>query len=170
MANTIPTANFKNIFESTPGRYLILLPDFTITAVTDAYLDATNTVREQILGKGIFEVFPDNPDDPEASGVATITASLNRVLTYKTTDSTEMLKYDIPSPNGSFEERYWSPSNSPVLDTNGEVEYIIHSVVDVTELVLSERKELNLMDANRRMAGILEDVLVKHSRRTQHTQ
>src|SRR3977135_2941249 len=59
--------DFQALFQSTPGRYLVLAPDFTIKAVTDAYLHATMTNRENILGRGVFEVFPDNPNDPSPS-------------------------------------------------------------------------------------------------------
>jgi PAS domain S-box-containing protein len=41
-------------------------------------------------------------------------------------------KYDIHGPDGSFEERWWSPVNTPVLRPDGSVRYIIHQVEDVT--------------------------------------
>src|SRR5262249_42438700 len=47
-------------------------------------------------------------------------------------------KYDIRRPadeGGEFEERHWSPLNSPVFDAAGEIQYIIHRVEDVTEFV-----------------------------------
>ncbi len=44
-------------------------------------------------------------------------------------------KYDIRQPNGAVEERYWSPMNSPVLGIDGQIEYFIHRVMDVTEFV-----------------------------------
>jgi signal transduction histidine kinase len=44
-------------------------------------------------------------------------------------------RYDIRSPDGSFEERYWSPINTPLLDENRDVELIIHRVEDVTQFV-----------------------------------
>src|SRR5262245_64546691 len=47
-------------------------------------------------------------------------------------------KYDVRRPvaeGGGFEERHWSPVNAPVLDTNGNVVWIIHRVEDVTEFV-----------------------------------
>jgi signal transduction histidine kinase len=47
-------------------------------------------------------------------------------------------KYDIRRPEtdgGGFEERYWSPVNSPVFGSDGEIVYIIHRVEDVTEFV-----------------------------------
>jgi signal transduction histidine kinase/DNA-binding response OmpR family regulator len=135
-----PAPDFRVLFESAPGLYLVLAPDhaFTITAASDAYLRATMTQREAILGRGLFEVFPDNPNDPTASGVANLRASLGRVLQQRAADAMAVQKYDIRRPEsegGGFEERYWSPVNSPVLDESGKVSYIIHRVEDVTEFI-----------------------------------
>jgi DNA-binding response OmpR family regulator len=60
--------DFQALFQSTPGLYLVLAPGLNIVAVTDPYLHATMTKREVILGRGIFDVFPDNPNDPSATG------------------------------------------------------------------------------------------------------
>ncbi len=130
--------DFRALFESAPALYLVLAPDFTILAASDAYLRATLTRREQIIGRPLFEVFPDNPDDPTADGVGNLRASLQRVLNNETADRMAIQKYDIRRPEsegGGFEERYWSPANSPVFGPDGEVAYIIHHVADVTEVV-----------------------------------
>jgi signal transduction histidine kinase len=130
--------DFRVLFESAPGLYLVLTPDFKIVAASDAYLRATMTRREEVLGQGIFEVFPDNPDDPHATGVSNLSASLERVLRNQAPDAMAVQKYDIRRPaaeGGGFEERYWSPVNSPVSGPTGEVAYIIHRVEDVTEFV-----------------------------------
>src|ERR1043165_29185 len=113
------TPDYRALFESAPGLYLVLTPDLRIVGASDAYLRATMTTREGILGRGIFEVFPDNPDDPEATGVRNLRASLARVLTPPQGDAMAVQKYDVRRPaeeGGGFEERYWSPFNSPVLD------------------------------------------------------
>ncbi|MBI4866409.1 MAG: response regulator [Candidatus Wallbacteria bacterium] len=134
--------DFRALFESAPGLYLVLAPDLTIVAVSDAYLAATMTRREAILGRGLFEVFPDNPDDPAATGTRNLRASLARVLAEKIADTMAVQKYDIRRPEsegGGFEERFWSPRNSPVLDSTGKLTYIIHRVEDVTEFVRIQR-------------------------------
>lgn len=133
-------AQFRNLFESLAGLYLILDPAFTIVAVSDTYLVATMTRREEIVGRGIFDVFPDNPNDPKADGTRNLTASLQRVLKYATADAMPIQKYDIRQPTGEFEERYWKPVNSPILGANGKVIYIIHCVEDVTKIVLLDRQ------------------------------
>src|SRR6188472_1252320 len=93
-----PQPDFRALFESAPGLYLVLTPDLRIAAVSDGYLRATMTQREIILGQGIFEVFPDNPDDPAATGVSNLRASLERVLRDELTDAMAVQKYDIRRP------------------------------------------------------------------------
>ncbi len=44
----IADPDFKILFESAPGLYLVLTPDLRIVAVSDAYLRATMTQRDQI--------------------------------------------------------------------------------------------------------------------------
>jgi signal transduction histidine kinase/CheY-like chemotaxis protein len=137
--------DFRALFEAAPGLFLVLDPDLRIVAVSDAYLAATMIRRDDVLGRGIFEVFPDNPDDPSATGVGNLRASLERVVRTGRSDTMAVQKYDIRRPEaegGGFEVRYWSPVNSPVLDDLRRVAYIIHRVEDVTEFVqLRERGE-----------------------------
>jgi signal transduction histidine kinase len=134
----IPPPDFRVLFESAPGLYLVLDAQLRIVAASDAYLRATMTERAGVLGRGLFEVFPDNPDDPDATGERNLGTSLERVLRDRVSDTMAVQKYDIRRPEaegGGFEERYWSPVNCPVLAPDGTVAYIIHRVEDVTEFV-----------------------------------
>jgi PAS domain S-box-containing protein len=157
--------DFRALFESAPGLYLVLTPDLTIVAVSDAYARATMTRREEIVGRRLFDVFPDNPDDPGATGTANLRASLDRVLHDRTPDSMALQKYDIRRPEsegGAFEERYWSPLNSPVLDASGQVRYIIHQVEDVTEFIRLQQQgaaERRLTEELRTNAARMEATL-----------
>ncbi|MCC6659762.1 MAG: response regulator [Phycisphaerales bacterium] len=129
------TPDFRRLFEASPGLYLVLDADLRIVAATDAYLAATMTVRGEILGRYLFDVLPDNPADTAATGVVNLTRSLERVLETRRSDTMAVQKYDIRKPDGSFEERHWSPVNSPILGRDGRVRYIVHRVEDVTEFV-----------------------------------
>jgi PAS domain-containing protein len=116
--------DFRALFESAPGCCLVLDPELMIVAVSDAYLHATMTRRENILGRGLFEVFPDNPDDPEATGVGNLRASLDRARHHRVPDTMAVQQYDIRRPDaegGGFEIRYWSPLNTPVLGQTGSL-------------------------------------------------
>lgn len=71
--------DFRILFELSPDPYLVLNKDLDIVAVNDAYCNATKTNRPDILGKGIFTVFPDNPDDPAAEGVRCLPSELRNL-------------------------------------------------------------------------------------------
>lgn len=139
-----PTPDFRLIFESMPGAYIVLTPDYTIAAVSDAYTRATMTTRAELLGRPLFDVFPENPDEPAAAGMHDIRESLDRVRRNHTPDTIPLQRYDIRNPafeGGGYEERYWSLISSPVFDVNQELVYIIHRVDDVTEYVRLKQRE-----------------------------
>src|SRR5688500_3040430 len=93
------------------------------------------TTREQVLGRQLFDLFPDTPDAPGATGVSTLRSSRTRVREKSSTDTRAIQRYDVRRPDGSFEERYWSPIHSPVLGAERRLEYIIHRVEDVTNCI-----------------------------------
>ena len=146
--------DFRVLFEQSPDILLVLAPDaprYTMVAATNARLVATHTTRDQIIGKGLFELFPDNPDDPAATGTANLRASLDRVLATRAPDTMAVQKYDIRAADGTFEVKYWSPKNVPVLSPSGEVLYILHRVEDVTDLVRAGEIGEELRDRTRAM-------------------
>jgi PAS domain S-box-containing protein len=158
--------SFNRLFQASPAPFLVLAADaprFTIREVNKAYLAATMTTRESIVGRGVFEAFPDNPDDPEIQGVSTLRASLERVLVTRKPDRLPGLKYDVARPDGGFEERWWSPVNSPVLNEQGEVEAIIHNANDVTD---ERRAEAALRASEARLRELNETLEQKVAERT----
>ncbi len=80
----------------------------------------------------MFEAYPGNPQGTGADGVKILRASLERVLALRRSESVPDFNYDVVRPDGAFEERWWNPTNSPVLDHNGVVEAILHNANDVT--------------------------------------
>ena len=169
--NSLSEIEFQRIFEAVPGLYLVLLPlDLRIIAVSDSYNNATMTKREEILGRGIFEVFPDNPNDLAADGVSNLRASLNFVIKNKIPHTMAVQKYDIRNPEGEFEIRYWSPLNTPVLSNNQEVMYIIHRVEDVTEFVRMKDEKIKKEIAFDEMQMHLKAVEIEVIKRSREIQ
>jgi PAS domain S-box-containing protein len=125
--------------ETAPNMYLILSPDLNILTASDLYLEATATTRETIVGKYIFEAFPDNPELPEGDGVQNINASLQEVLHTKRPHYMSLQRYDVPDVTrpGMFIRRYWQPSHTPILDEQGQIQYIIQLANNVTEKVVT---------------------------------
>jgi signal transduction histidine kinase len=167
---TAQPLDFRAFFESAPGLYLVLAgdDDYTILAVSDAYLRATMTQRDQILGCPLFDVFPDNPEDPTADGTRNLRASLERVRTHLKPDTMAVQKYDIRRPaseGGGFEERFWSPVNAPVLGSDGRLTHIIHRVKDVTDFVrlkrASSERDLENQDLRRRAEEMEAEIFLR---------
>ncbi len=100
--------DFRALFEKSPGSYLILDPEFRIVAASDGYCRATGMNRDSALGRGIFEVFTDDPSRPEADGVANLRASLERVVRLHRADTMAIQRYDVerPAREGGFQVRY----------------------------------------------------------------
>lgn len=132
--------DFKLLFENLPGLYMILSPEFNIITVSDAYAAATMIKRESVIGRHLFDVFPDNPDDKQADGVRNLSASLNEVIRTGKPHVMAIQKYDVRRPDGVFEERYWSPRNSPLFNEQQQLVCIIHDAVDVTEQRKTDEK------------------------------
>ncbi len=151
-------AELESLFESLPGLYLVLTPEFRIVAASDAYLRATMTTRGSIVGRGLFEVFPDNPNDPAATGTSNLRASLEHVMQWAEPHTMAIQKYDVRRPDGTFEERYWSPINSPVLGAERRVKYIIHRVEDVTAFVRNRARQVDGDDGSSEMRMRMEQM------------
>jgi len=143
--------DYRAIFEGLPGLFVVMEADLTIVEVSNAYHQATMTRREQMLGRSMFEVFPDNPGDPSADGQRNLRASLERVLQSGEPDTMAVQKYDVRKPElegGAFEERYWSVVNSPILGPDGRVRYIIHKAEDVTEFIRLRNRAVEQVRSN----------------------
>lgn len=184
---TLSSMDFKLLFERAPGCFLVLRPDadFTILGASDAYLRATRTERGQIVGRPLFEVFPDHPDDPVATGRSHLRASLERVLAGQAIDIMAVQKYDIRRPEaegGGFEEHFWSPVNASVLAADGRIRYLIHRVEDITEFVrtphpgstemgleiLSRSSELDAANKQLQRVNAALHAEIAERRRTEH--
>jgi PAS domain-containing protein len=162
--------DFQAVFESLPGLYLVLDSSLRIVAATDAYLAVSMMRREDLIGRRLFDVFPDNPDDPAADSVRNSRASFNRVLQHGVTDVMVVQRHDVRRPEsegGGYEVRYWSPVNSPLFGPDGSVKYVLHRVENVTEFVLLKQQgveQAKLSDALRERALRTEADLYARSR------
>lgn len=125
--------DLPHVFNAVPGKLLVVTPyEYRVVAVTDEYAQAVMLKRDALVGKYLFEVFPDNPDGLDSDGAANLRASFHRVEALRATDFMRLQRYPVRRPDGTFEERYWLPTNKPVLDDRGQVSLIVHRVEDVT--------------------------------------
>lgn len=165
-----PKIDFQKIFEVTPSLYLILSPKLNILYANNSYEEASMKKKEEMIGRNLFEVFPDNPDDKNANGVSNLSNSLHSVIKNKKQHTMAVQKYDIQRPDGIFEVRYWSPLNIPVLNSENEIEYIIHRVEDVTEFVLIKNEQENNKNITLGLQKKVSDMEVEIIKRSREIQ
>jgi len=125
---------FQPEFDASPHPYMLLDPGpgLVIVDINNAYAAATLTDRAEIAGRSLFEIFPDNPDDPLADGVSNLYSSLKIVGETGRAHAMAVQRYDIRDPGGVFVERHWQPINSPIHDAAGRLLYLLHHVEDIT--------------------------------------
>lgn len=129
--------DYTAVFQALPGAVALLTPELLYADANREFLRVSGRRREQLIGRHVFEVFPDNPDDGAASGMRNLEASLRRVLATGEREAMALQRYDVESSErpGEWDERYWSPVNAPVHGPDGSVVLIVHRVEEVTELI-----------------------------------
>ncbi|WP_214070480.1 PAS domain-containing sensor histidine kinase [Mucilaginibacter sp. dw_454] len=146
MIKQLPESGFKDIFYNSEATMLIIdvdKPHYTIIDVNNAYLKATNSTRESLVGTSVFGAFPANPSDEDSKNIERTIVSFDTAINTKKPHTLNNYRYDIPvSGTDQFEERWWTTTNTPVLDNDGNVSYLIHSPINVTELhKVTEREQ-----------------------------
>src|SRR5258706_7282649 len=96
---------FRSAFAQAHFPCLVMTPDFIIAGANDPYTAATGVAQEAMMGRHLFEVFPDNPNDPAADGVKNLTASLKRVRALTRHDVMKMQRYDVRDRDGIWREK-----------------------------------------------------------------
>lgn len=134
--------NYETLFRVLPERYVVMATDapvFTILDANTSYLEVTAAMAKEIIGKGMFEAFPDTSTKARATGKGELQESFERVLQAKKPDSTGIIRYDIASDTGELEVRYWQATHYPYME-DGVCRAIVQSTADVTELVQSSEQ------------------------------
>ncbi|TCS33777.1 PAS domain S-box-containing protein/diguanylate cyclase (GGDEF)-like protein [Paucimonas lemoignei] len=129
--------DLEAILDASPFPYVIVSPSFVILGANEAYLRLTRRTREDLVSRNLFDAFPADPNGPNKSNVAVLTASLNRAVLTRQPDYLSLVQYNIPFQTAhgvEFEERYWSIIHTPILNAQGEVGMLVLTPIDVTEL------------------------------------
>ncbi|WIG97420.1 response regulator [Myxococcus sp. SDU36] len=132
-----PIIDFKTLFDVSPNPYMLLDRELRFVAANPAYLRVTASKLDELLGRNVFEAFPDDPSDPNNANLRQLRESFLRVLEKRAPDILALIAYRVPelTKQGIVStNRYWSATHIPLLDAAGEVAYILQHTVDVTEL------------------------------------
>jgi PAS domain S-box-containing protein len=130
---TGPQIDYAAVYRQLPVPVVLLTPEFEIADMNLAFLRSAGRPREELVGRNIFDAFPEDPSDAGATGVRNSLASLRRVLATGKPDAMEFQKYDFEVRPGTFVKRYWSAVNAPITGPDGNVVLIASCGEDVTE-------------------------------------
>ncbi|MFC7493902.1 MULTISPECIES: PAS domain-containing protein [unclassified Nocardioides] len=133
-------------FRASAAPYLLVDTDFRIRAANAAYERATLQAASDMVGEFMFEVFPDNPATPEARGVERLGQSFEQALVSGVPDRMALQRYDVRDPvTGTYVDKSWLPTNSPIRDPDGRTVGVLHHVEDVTHLLVATALERHLV-------------------------
>jgi PAS domain S-box-containing protein len=132
--------DYQALFRASPYPYLLMDLALNIIGANDAYLHATGRREDELLGRYVFDAFPENPDDPGSTNIAEVRSSLLRAIASGKPDTTAFLRYSVPSPGGGFMERFWSTVHTPIPGGDGATAFVAQNAIDVTELYRFDRQ------------------------------
>ncbi len=142
--------NYESLFEALLGNSLLLqtnAPLYTILAVTKGMMLHSGLSKEALINQPFFEPFPVNTSTTESKTLIrnVMVDSFHFVTTNKKGHTLPVIRYDLEM-DGILSELYWSMSNQPVLDNNGEVEFILHTVENITEQIKAKNLHQKIID------------------------
>ena len=123
---------------------LYLAPDLTILDASEGYEEMTHTRLAEMVGRNVFEVFPETPGTRQNIGAPQLRDSLQKAQR-GIRDMMLPFRYDIERPDGTWEVRYWQVTNTPEFE-GGKVVRIVNEVEDVTwdaTTMKARRKQLH---------------------------
>ncbi|WP_448639125.1 SpoIIE family protein phosphatase [Geodermatophilus sp. URMC 63] len=156
----VPVADWVRVFDVAPVPLVLLTPGLVIVRANRALLQNAAMTPEDTVGRFLFDVFPMPPHDPAADGPVNLRTTLEEARDTGRPVVMRIQKYDIPRPDGTFEERYWSPVHVPVLDDDGRVAFLLHRTEDITDYVRTRERA----DAGRRRVADVEADLLSRTR------
>ena len=152
---------------------------FRIRAVNAPYERAMLRKRSELIGETLFDVFPDNPDDPHADGVDKLRASFETVIRTNSTVTMRAHRYDVAdvANQGEFIPKVWIPKNMPIADGTkvvGIVSHVVevadarHAVLDLARAIATDTRngdELSPVELLHTLAAFTASLPGEHDRR-----
>ncbi|MBF9237199.1 PAS domain-containing protein [Hymenobacter sp. BT683] len=163
MPALVSPVDYQQLFRSLPDNFLLMTPDATILDNTDAHVAASMKSREEAVGRPMFEAYP-SVDQNQGNIIA---ESHEHVRRYLEPHAMPVIRYDLARPTeqgGGLEEMYWQATHYPLLDEQGQLQYILQRTQNVTEQYRAAqeaaRVQKALAEAQDRTRFVLESLPV----------
>lgn len=129
-----PTTPDLSILRYLPASLMILDRDLRYVAASDLYLDTVGLRMEDLVGRFVFEAFPEVEERRtrlEASMRLALAGQRNAI---------ERLAYAIPDPEDRtrMTDAWWRCQHSPLPDADGRINHLVQITENITDLVRAE--------------------------------
>ncbi|HET9502103.1 MAG TPA: PAS domain-containing protein [Hymenobacter sp.] len=163
MPTTPLPVDYQQVFRALPDALLLMDPHATILDNTDAHVAVSLKARAEVVGRPLFEAFP-SVDQNQGD---IMEASHAHVRQHLEPHTMPLIRYDLERPaeqGGGFEEFYWQATHYPILNAQGQLQYILQRTQNVTEQLRAARAaaeaQQKLADEQARTLFILENLPV----------
>lgn len=161
---TAANIDFAGLFDQLPASLMILDRDLRFLAYNQAYLDVTGATSGELLGRYVFDAFPEKPERE-----AHFKEQFAQTLAGEET-RTEGKLFRIVDPDGQIRDVYWTTIQRPYRDETGKIVGIVQMAQDVTREVFAERRNMIISrELDHRVKNLLSIVASIGRRTAKHS-
>ncbi|MGQ4275747.1 sensor domain-containing protein [Pseudidiomarina sp. E22-M8] len=128
MEKTDQPTDYRKIFDNSLSPVVVFDTSFSVVNCNQSYEKLVGLKKHSMVGRTLLDALNSGNEEQNEK----LLASFRRVIKSKQTDRIPCLQYDWPTAG---ESRFWAVVNTPILDDQGNVEYILNQPSDITELV-----------------------------------
>ncbi len=145
--------DFTRMFQDMPAAYMVLDMNLCFADMNEAYLEMVGRSRNELLGRYVFDAFPE-----EGERLETLETAFAKALSGKANTVHKQL-YPIQTPGSQMTDYYWTCHHIPVFDTEGTQCGILQRAQNVTEEVKTERmRDVVLQELDHRIKNHLSTI------------
>lgn len=154
-----------SVLRDMPASIMVLDRDLRYVMASDMYLRTTGRTLAELLGRNIFDAFPETEERRKP-----LEASMRRALAGES-NAIERLFYRIPDPANLSRtvEAWWRCRHNPLVGPDGSIGHVVQITENITELVHSEEQRTAIAHELQHRVGNLLGLVQVIARRTAGT-
>ncbi len=151
-----------SVLRDMPASIMVLDRDLRYVMASDMYLQTTGRTLEDLLGRNLFEAFPETEERRRP-----LEESMRRALAGES-NAIERLAYRIPDPNDLSKtvEAWWRCRHNPLVGPDGSINHVVQITENITELVQAEEQRNAIGQELQHRVGNLLTLVQVIARRT----
>ncbi|HLQ20490.1 MAG TPA: HWE histidine kinase domain-containing protein [Tabrizicola sp.] len=150
------------ILRDMPASLMVLDRRLCYVTASQMYLDMVGMRLEQLVGRNVFEVFPETEERRSR-----LEQSMLRALAGEG-NAIDRLPYAVPDPTnpGQFKESWWRCRHNPIYGPDGGIGHVVQITENITDLVKAEEQKAAIGHELQHRVGNLLSLVQVIARRT----